>query len=62
MRTRKRRGDDDAADAGKGKPKPGSAGDADPVSAELAKLEGQAYERALAAMSEEKRDRHNCLG
>ncbi|WP_126313072.1 hypothetical protein [Delftia acidovorans] len=44
---------------------PGGAGDADPVSdefAELDKLEGMAYERALAAMSEEKRDRYNRLG
>lgn len=44
---------------------PGGAGEADPVSdefAELDKLEGLAYERALAAMSEEKRDRYNRLG
>jgi len=41
---------------------PGGAGDADPVSDEFAELEGLAYERALAAMSEEKRDRYNRLG
>jgi chemotaxis protein histidine kinase CheA len=44
---------------------PGGAGDADPVSdefAELDKLTGLDYERALAGMSEEKRDRYNRLG
>lgn len=44
---------------------PGGAGDADPVSdefAELDKLTGLDYERALASMSEEKRDRYNRLG
>lgn len=43
---------------------PGGAGDADPVSdefAELDRLEGLEYERALAAMSEEKRDRYRRL-
>lgn len=40
---------------------PGGAGDADPVSnefAELDKLDGLAYERAVAALSPEKRDRY----
>lgn len=44
---------------------PGGAGDADPVSdefAELDKLTGLDYERALAGMSEEKRERYNRLG
>lgn len=44
---------------------PGGAGEADPVSdefAELDKLTGLDYERALAGMSEEKRDRYNRLG
>ena len=44
---------------------PGGAGDSDPVSdefAELDKLTGLDYERALAGMSEEKRERYNRLG